>query len=63
MPDYDKTIQVVLCDAIEIARDLCEPGNGERNPEYERGQAELICDLFGLSMNEHRETILREIAG
>lgn len=35
-----------ILDALKVARDLNdEPG---ANPEYERGQLELIVDLFGV---------------
>jgi hypothetical protein len=44
-----------LADALEIARDLTEPG--EPNNEYVRGQAELICDLFGLPMDFRADVI------
>ena len=45
---------------IETAQFLNEPDH-DSNPEYTRGQAELICDYFGLDMNEHRNTIVRLI--
>jgi hypothetical protein len=42
------TIGDVICliKTLQAARDLTEPG--EPNNEYIRGQADLICDLFGL---------------
>lgn len=47
-----------LGDALETARALTEPG--EINNEYVRGQAELICDLFGLDMG-YKEDMIRVI--
>lgn len=40
---------------LEAARGLSEPG--ESNPEYIRGQAELICDVVGLHM-EQKELVM-----
>lgn len=37
---------MTIFDALEAARALNEPG--EINAEYVRGQANLICDMFGL---------------
>lgn len=36
--------------ALKFARSLCE--GADDNSEYVRGQAELICDLYGVSMDE-----------
>jgi hypothetical protein len=44
-----------LTNALEIARNLTEPG--EINSEYVRGQAELICDLFGIPMDCKQDVI------
>jgi hypothetical protein len=40
-------MDTLLDAAIKIARSLNDAGLSDRgsNPEYERGQAELICDL------------------
>lgn len=46
---------------ITVARQLNEPG--EINFEYVRGQAELIADACGLSMDEDRARVLQDIAG
>lgn len=46
--------------AMRVARELTEPG--EPNGEYIRGQAELICDLFGLPMDEYRDEVIAEIS-
>jgi hypothetical protein len=52
-----------LATAIEVARSLNDAGIPDRgtNPEYERGQAELICDLFGLPMSQHLDEITKRI--
>jgi hypothetical protein len=44
---------------IDAARLLTE--EGEINVEYVRGQAELICDVLGLSMDENKDGIMRAI--
>lgn len=44
---------------IEQARALHDPGAPAT--EYTRGQAELIVDAAGLSMDEHRDEVVRLI--
>lgn len=56
--DPTTLVVVPLESAIRAARDLNEPG--ELNAEYARGQAELICDLYGLA---DKEAVIEEIAG
>jgi hypothetical protein len=52
-------IPVSARQALTVARELTEPG--EPNGEYIRGQAELICDLFGLPVDEYRDAFIAEI--
>jgi hypothetical protein len=46
-------------DAIRVAQDLTTPDS--TNYEYIRGQADLICHLFGLSTDEWRDEVIAEI--
>lgn len=57
--DFPNTVmaQPSFADAIDAAKGL-KPEAGETNTEYTRGQAELIVDMFGLSMDDHRDVII-----
>jgi hypothetical protein len=44
--------------ALDAAASLCADTPGDS--EYVRGQAELICDLFGIHM-DHRQVVVRAI--
>lgn len=50
---------IKLRTALEIARDLTEPG--EINNEYVRGQVNLISDLFGLPGDDYGDLITEAI--
>lgn len=52
-------IVTVLEAMIKTAMALNEPG--ELNDEYARGQAELIVDVCGLVMDQHRDLVLKVI--
>lgn len=45
--------------AIRAARSLCDGDTDSptANDQYVRGQAELICDMFGLDTDDFREEI------
>lgn len=48
---------------IDAAASLAGDGCGEElddNPEYTRGQVELICDMLGLPM-DYKEDVINEI--
>lgn len=49
---------------IYAAADLwagCTPNDVDANPEYLRGQVELICLALGLDSSDYRDEIRREI--
>lgn len=41
---------VVLMQLLETARDLHDPSDAGGNPEYTRGQVNLICDVSGVPL-------------
>lgn len=56
----DPRSRVTIGRALEVAADLNVP-TANRESEYMRGQAELICDLFSIS-TDHKETVIEMIA-
>lgn len=46
--------------AIKCAQSLNDGADIDSNPEYIRGQAELICDMFGIDSDE-KDTIIERI--
>lgn len=46
---------------LDAAANLHTPGDAALTPEYTRGQAELICDMFDISA-DHKQTIAEVIS-
>lgn len=54
----------LLVRMIAVARALGDPSEpGDPNPEYTRGQAELIVDTLDLSMDPGKEAVMAAIWG
>ena len=58
MPLFNPTVTIDYMDSVKIAADLMSE-HGE-NAEYDRGMVELLCDLYGIPM-DNKDDVMNDL--